>query len=85
MSNNSPLSVVVVGAPNAESDAAVARFLEKFLESERPGIAWRVRKTGSRRRLTVSASRKVDRAEAGGIDDELLVATNGHAVEAEAE
>jgi hypothetical protein len=36
------LRIDVVGAPNAASDHAVQRFLELFLERERPGTTWRV-------------------------------------------
>lgn len=34
------LPVTVIGAPSAASDAAVARWLEKFLAGERPGTTW---------------------------------------------
>lgn len=38
----SELRVTIVGRPDARSDAAVARFLERFLEREHPGTVWRV-------------------------------------------
>lgn len=34
------LPIEIVGSPTAESDAAVARFLERFLAAERPGTTW---------------------------------------------
>ncbi len=36
------LAPVIVGLPHAESDAAVARFLKRFLADEQPGTSWHV-------------------------------------------
>lgn len=36
----SSVPVTVAGRPSVESDAAVARFLERFLAAEQPGMSW---------------------------------------------
>jgi len=36
------IPVQIAGVPDSESDAAVARFLERFLADERPGTSWTV-------------------------------------------
>jgi hypothetical protein len=36
------LPVAIVGTPASASDAAVARFLARFLEREQPGTSWSV-------------------------------------------
>jgi hypothetical protein len=36
------LPIAIVGAPSSESDAAIARFLERFLAAERSGTTWNV-------------------------------------------
>jgi hypothetical protein len=41
------LTVYIVGAPSAESDAAIARSLRTFLERERPDTAWTVAEPGA--------------------------------------
>lgn len=38
-----PIPVHIAGTPSVESDAAVARFLERFLAIERPGTSWQAR------------------------------------------
>lgn len=35
-----PLALSIVGAPAPESDAAIARYFERFLEREHPGTSW---------------------------------------------
>lgn len=42
-----PIPVEIVGTPTAESDAAVARYLERFLAAERPGRIWTITKVVS--------------------------------------
>ena len=37
-----PLIVHIVGSPSQDSDRAVGRFLERFLEREQDGIRWHV-------------------------------------------
>ena len=34
-------TLLVIGLPSSESDEKVVRFLERFLEQEEPGTAWR--------------------------------------------
>jgi hypothetical protein len=50
----------VVGRPSAESDAAISRFLERFLQREHPGAAWRVGERGEGGRLLEAAPGEVD-------------------------
>lgn len=35
-----PAKITIVGAPTAASDDAIARYLERFLRTERPGTTW---------------------------------------------
>jgi hypothetical protein len=41
------LGLTVVGAATPESDAAIARFLERFLEREQPGTSWVIDTAGT--------------------------------------
>lgn len=66
--------VIVVGAPSAESDRAVARFMERYLEGEHPGTAWRVRERAEPRVASPAAPGEAERGAAGGVDDDGAVA-----------
>jgi hypothetical protein len=63
----------IVGKPNSESDAAVARYLERWLERDLPGTAWSVREGTERLSGPVAAPRELD-IGTGGPDDEGAVA-----------
>ena len=63
----------IVGKPSAESDAAVARFLERWLERDLPGTAWSVREGTERLSRPVPAPRELD-IGTGGPDDDGAVA-----------
>jgi hypothetical protein len=50
MSERAAITVTVVGRPGTLSDAAVARFLERFLATERPGTTWTAQVSSDQRR-----------------------------------
>ena len=64
----------IVGNPSAESDAAVARYLERFLSREDPRFAWRVGEPDKDSRLLEAAAGQVVGAGAGGVEDDGPVA-----------
>lgn len=45
-----PPRLLIVGAPHSASDAAVARFLERFLATEQRGTAWQAQQPAERER-----------------------------------
>jgi hypothetical protein len=59
----------IVGKPSAESDLAIARKLERFLQSESPGTTWHAgegRQGGS----TLEAPRRELDVGSGRVDDQ---------------
>ena len=63
------MNVRIVGRPDPESDAAVARFLARFLEREHPGTVWRSGEGLGDGRPPKAPTRQVD-VGADGVDDE---------------
>lgn len=61
---------VIVGAPSAASDQAIARWYEQWLERKHPGITWRVREAGENLRGLEIPSRKINGTAPGGVDDD---------------
>lgn len=67
------MNVRVVGTPSAESDVAVACFLERFLEREHPGTVWSVREALEDGRSLEATAGKLD-VRPLGPDDEGAIA-----------
>lgn len=65
-----PHDVRVIGTPSAASDAAVARWFERWLERQHPGTVWRVRERLEDRRSLEPAPGKVGGSTASGVDDD---------------
>ena len=63
----------IVGKPSAESDAAIARKLERFLQGEAPGTTWHLREGREARGATVATAGEVD-VRPSGPDDQGAIA-----------
>jgi hypothetical protein len=64
------VKIRIVGTPSAESDVAVARFFERFLQRENPGTVWRSRERLQDGSALEATAREVSDITTRGIDDE---------------